>query len=221
MRIQAVLFDMDGVILDTERFYAETLSEILREYGYSMSMEFFLSTLGVPGRECRQLYFAAYGDDFPYDAVYKRLFSKIETYVSAHGAPLKPGAEACLKGLKARGLGIVLATSAPRFAAEHFFRALPALDALFTGKVCGDDVVNGKPDPEIFLKAAALAGLEPKACVGVEDSASGLKAIRASGAYSVMIPDMLPYASALKPFADSVLHDLYELLPLIDALNGA
>lgn len=219
MTIKAVLFDMDGVIFDTEQLYFARLIGILRDQGYEMDRPFFISTLGVPNRACKKLYFDRFGDDFPYEEVYRRMFSDVREYVKLHGMPQKSGAEACLRALKARGLKLVLATSCPRFAVEDYFRTLPALDALFDGKVCGDDVVNGKPDPEIFLKAAGLAGEAPQSCVGVEDSASGLRAIRAAGAWPVMIPDLLPYSETLKPFVDSVLNSLSELPPLIDKLN--
>lgn len=218
--IKAVLFDMDGVLLDTERLYAKTLFAIMREFGYIMDMDFFVSTLGVPNRACRELYTDTYGEDFPYEDVYRRLFDTARSYARKHGTPLKSGAEACLGELKARGLPLVLATSCPRFAVDDFFRTLPALDRLLDGKVCGDEVTNGKPDPEIFIKAARLAGQAPALCLGVEDSLSGLQSIRASGARSAMIPDLLPYSDALAPFTDDVLESLNELPALINRLNA-
>ena len=218
--IKAVLFDMDGVLLDSEKLYAKTLLTIMREHGYTMDMDFFIRTLGVPNRACRNLYYEIYGDDFPYEEVYRRMFSDVRSHVRKHGTPLKSGAEACLRDLKARGLSLVLATSCPRFAVEDFFHELPALDQLLDTKVCGDEVTNGKPNPEIFIQAARLAGQEPAACLGVEDSTSGLQAIRSSGARSVMIPDLLPFSDALAPFTDDVLNSLHELPALIDTLNA-
>jgi HAD superfamily hydrolase (TIGR01509 family) len=217
--IKAVLFDMDGVLLDTERLYAKILFGIMRELGYEMDMTFFIETLGVPNRACRQLYLDVYGDDFPYEEVYGRLFDAVTAHMQANGTPLKSGAQACMEELKARGLKLVLATSCPRFAAENYFRALPEMDRLLDGKVCGDDVTRGKPDPEIFLKAARLAGREPAECLGVEDSISGLRAIRTSGARPVMIPDLLAYSEAFAPWVDDVLENLSELPVLIDRLN--
>ena len=219
MTIQAVLFDMDGVLFDTEKLYFQLLKDILREYGYTMDMPLFVSTLGVPNRECRALYDKAYGDDFPFETVYRRMFADVREHMKLHGMPLKDGVEDCLQALKAHELKLVLATSCPRFAVEDYFHLLPSLDTLLDGKVCGDDVVNGKPDPEIYRKAAQLAGKPPQACVGVEDSESGLRAIRAAGARPVMIPDLLPYTEALKPYADDVLQSLRELPGLIDKLN--
>lgn len=218
--VKAVLFDMDGVLFDTERMYLERLLLIMRDYGYEMTRAFFIGTLGVPVSACRDMYFRTYGEDFPYEAVYTRLFEDVRGYVKKHGTPLKAGAAECLRALKARGLSMALATSAPRFAVEDYFSALPEVDGLLLGKVCGDEVERGKPDPEIFQKAARLAGFDPSLCLGVEDSPSGLKAIRASGAHAVMIPDLLPYTDELKPYVDTVLQSIAALPPLIDSLNG-
>jgi HAD superfamily hydrolase (TIGR01509 family) len=217
--IKAVLFDMDGVLLDTEQLYAKTLTDIMRELGYEMNMSFFISTLGVPNRACLQLYYDSYGNDFPFEMVYKRMFAAVQEHIKTHGTPLKSGVEACLTALKAQGLKLVLATSCPRFAVDNYFRTLPQLEQLLDDKVCGDEVTKGKPDPEIFLKAARLAGEPPAACLGVEDSRSGLMGIRASGAYAVMIPDLLPFSDALSPFADDVLESLNGLPELIGRLN--
>ena len=218
--IKAVLFDMDGVLFETERMYYDRLIVLMSEYGHEMTRAFFVSTLGVPISACRELYYQSYGNDFPYDEVYNRLFDDVRNYVKQFGTPLKPGVFACFTALQARGLKMVIATSAPRSAANDFFAMLPELDQMLSGKVCGDEVEQGKPDPEIFRKAAHLAGFDPAQCLGVEDSPSGLKAIRASGAYAVMIPDLLPYTDALQPYADTVLQSLAELPALIDQINA-
>ncbi len=218
--IHAVLFDMDGVIFNTERLYARALPEISRKLGYDMDMAFFLRTLGISSHECRRLYTEVYGEHYPYDQAVVMLRDYILNYNRTRAVPLMEGVPDCLEALKARGLSIVLATSSPRRVVDELFHSLPRLDELFNGKICGDEVTTGKPAPEIYHKAAALAGYPSAQCLGVEDSASGLQAIRASGAYVVMVPDLLPFSPALEPYTDQVLESLHGLPALIDRLNG-
>ena len=218
--IKAVLFDMDGVLFDSERVYAKALFAIARELGYSMDMAFFVRTLGISSRECRKLYAEVYGEDFPYDRASAMLFQFIMDYHQNNAMPIKDGVLESLSALRGRGLPLVLATSSLRTVVDHLFASQPELGALFAGKVCGDEVTLGKPEPEIYQKAAALAGFAPADCLGVEDSPSGLMAIRASGAQSVMIPDMLPYSETLSPFVDHVLTTVRELPRLVDTVNG-
>lgn len=217
--IHAVLFDMDGVIFNSERLYARVLPEIAKEFGYDMDRAFFVRTLGIPNPECRRLYVETYGPEYPFEETSKRLKEFILSYNQKHTMPLKPGVMDCLRSLRERGFTIILATSSPRVVVEPIFAALPQLNALFHGKVCGDEVTRGKPAPEIYQKAAALAGFPPAECLGVEDAPSGLQSIRRSGAVSVMIPDLLPYGPDLEPFTDHVLSTISELPDLIDRLN--
>ncbi len=219
--IKAVLFDMDGVIFNSEQLYSKAQPAIAQELGYEMDMAFFVRTLGISSRECRRLYAETYGDEFPFDRASDMLFEFILDYNQKHTMPLKDGAMDCLRAISARGLPIVLATSSPRFVADALFSSLPELDALFRGKVCGNEVAQGKPAPEIYQKAAKLAGFPPRECLGVEDSPSGLQAIRMAGATPVMVPDLIPFTDAIAPFADHVLDNLRELPALIDRLNAA
>ena len=150
--IKAVLCDMDGVIFDTERIYADAVPAIAKELGYTMDMAFFVKTLGISNRECRRLYAEAYGDGFPFDRAADMLFDFILDYNQKHTMPLKAGVMECLQGLQDRGLPIVLATSSPRFVVDELFASMPTLDMLFFGKVCGDEVQQGKPEPENLRK---------------------------------------------------------------------
>ena len=157
--IRAALFDMDGLLFDSERLYFKAVPAIARELGYPMDDAFFLRTLGVSNRECRKLYEETFGAGFPFDKAAEMLFSFILDYNRKQTMPLKEGAMACLTALHRRGMPLVLATSSPRFVVEGLFASLPALDALLTGKVCGDDVAAGKPGPEIYLKGRRAGGV--------------------------------------------------------------
>ncbi len=217
--IRAVLFDMDGVLFDTEELGLKAITKIAAELGYHVDRAFYQTTLGVPNAECESIYRAALGQDYPYQTSMERFRAYFRAHNEQHAMPRKPGLMECLSGLKARGIKIALATSTVRPLVDMYFQKMPDIAAHFHATVCGGEVPRGKPAPDIYLAAAAAVGCAPGECAGVEDSFYGVQAVRASGAYSVMVPDMLPYGERFAPFVDTRLESLRELCPLIDRLN--
>jgi HAD superfamily hydrolase (TIGR01509 family) len=218
--IRAVLFDMDGVLFDTEALGFQAMSRITAELGAPIDRAFYLTTLGLPDADCRQAFLAALGANFPFDEAISRFHAFLTERSRTCPMPRKPGLTECLSGLKARNIKIALATSTVRALVDEYFAVMPDLAAFFDAMVCGGEVPHGKPAPDIYLAAARAAGCTPAECVGVEDSFSGVQAVRASGARSVMIPDMLPYGERFRPYVDDCLSGLGALCPLIDRLNA-
>lgn len=218
--IRAVLFDMDGVLLDTESLGLAAMTQIAGEYGYRVDKAFYITTLGVPNVDCEAIYKAALGPTFPYREAIERFRAYFAEYNRTRALPRKPGLMACLRGLRERGLRVSLATSTVRPLVEAYFTAMPDVAACFDAKICGGEVAHGKPAPDMYQAAAAAVGCDPRECVGVEDSFSGVRAIRAAGAHSVMIPDLLPYGERFAPYVDDCLPSLADLCPLIDRLNA-
>ncbi len=217
--IRGVLFDMDGVLFDTEALGIEAMRQIGTEMGYNIDKAFYLTTLGFPNSETIHIYRRAFGDDFPYDEVMRRFKAFYSKYNQNGSIPRKPGLMECLTGLKERGLKIALATSTKRPLVTEYFAAMPDIAACFDALVCGGEVPNGKPAPDIYVAAASAVGCTPGECIGVEDSFSGVRAIRASGANCVMIPDLLPFTTQFAPYVDHCLESLHKLCPLVDTLN--
>ena len=219
-RVRGVLLDMDGVLLDTERLSTTLLPEMIRQLGYEPPADLLDRIRGTNVQTCSRIYQEVFGDGFPREELNRRYFHALMQRAESGDMPLKPGLKACFEGLRSRGLRTALATSTDRNVVEHYMRYIPLLRTAFDETVCGMEIISGKPAPDIYQKAAEKLHLLPEDCVGAEDSRNGLMSLRAAHCCSVMIPDMLPYSAELTPYVDFVLHDLTELCPLIDRLNG-
>lgn len=188
--IQAVAFDMDGLMFDTERLANELWIVAGAERGWTLSLELLTSLAGQPESSDRRVLREAYGDSFPYDALRARRIALEADYFQDHEVPLKPGLLELLDFLQARKIPIGLATSTARY------RVLPLLGKAgilgrFASILCGDEVEHVKPDPEIYRKTAERLRVAPGNLLVLEDSRAGIAAACAAGAIPVMVPDLL------------------------------
>lgn len=219
--IRGCLFDMDGVLLDTEGLGREIAMGQAKEMGYAYPKELYLRVLGLNRAALSRAYQEFFGPGFDVSELDRRFCTEMKKIVLRGDLPLKPGLAQCMEGLRARGIAVALATSTEADQVDLYQAHCPPFRGLFQARVCGMEVPRGKPAPDIYLLAAQKLGLRPEECVGVEDSQSGLQSLRAAGVYSVMIPDLLPFHNGLAPYVDARLSGLSELCGLVDRLNGA
>ncbi len=218
--IRGVLFDMDGVLLDSERLGMAAFPAICARYGYQAGEALFQKLLGTTNDLSRDILVQTFGDAFPFDEVMGELDRYRTREAEAGRMPLKKGLEACMAGLRARGVRRALATSSDRAVVEHYIAAIPQMQGVFDALVCGAEGGRSKPAPDIYLTAAKRLGLTPEECVGVEASENGLRSLTAAGVVSVMLPDLLPYGERFQGLVRYRLDDLSQLCPLIDRLNA-
>ena len=155
--VEAALFDMDGLLLDTEVLYIEAMQQAARSLGREMALDFCHSMVGVPARECSLMIEAYYGEGFSIEEFRGRFYELLRGLLDA-GIPLKPGVVELLDFLAGRGLPLAVATSSERRTAERHLSHAGLLDR-FTALVTRDDVEHPKPHPDIYLEAARRLGV--------------------------------------------------------------
>nr|WP_317406544.1 HAD family phosphatase [Fournierella massiliensis] len=213
--IEAVLFDMDGLMFDTERMYQKAWLQAGRQMGAPMEPEIVDRLRGRNREGCARVCREVFGEEFDFDAMRTACRALMARWIEEDGLPVKPGLYELLAELERRGIPAVLATSTTRDSAwGHLQRA--KVDRYFLGAVCGDEVSHSKPDPEVFLKAAALAGKDPARCMVLEDSPAGVRAGAAAGCFTVMVPDLTAPDEELRKLADEILPGLRDVIPLLD-----
>ena len=215
--IRAVLFDMDGLLLDTERRNMECALAVAKEMGFELDMASLSRVVcGVRRALAVETYALCLPDWVDAAAFYDRKTELIHERLQTEKLTPMKGAEELLKWLNSHGIVCVLATSTARDSAEKNLRSLGLWD-LLPCRVTGDMVSQSKPHPESYLKAAEAAGFPPEECLVLEDSFNGIRAGRAAGACVGMVPDTMPYDEHCAPYCDAVFHDLTEVIDWIQA----
>jgi HAD superfamily hydrolase (TIGR01509 family) len=187
---EAVLLDMDGLMLDTERPVIAMWIQAAAALGWNISADVVCRTIGIDEKDSRRIYMEAYGPQFPHDDVWKECFRLAYESAEREGISLRPGLPVMLEHIAALGIPAAVATSTSRKMALWKLEKA-GLGGCFPIMVCGDDVSRGKPAPDIFLSAAEKLGKKPALCAGFEDSPAGLMALHAAGIPSVFIKDVL------------------------------
>lgn len=214
--ISAVVFDMDGVIFDSERLVIECWVEIADKYDVENITDICKTCLGINSLATKERFLNYYGVDFPYDS-YKREMSDLYHKRAREGALLmKPGVVELLTFLQGKGMKIALASSTRKEVVTWELSYAGIID-YFDEIVCGDMVARSKPDPEIFLKACELLQVNPENALAIEDSYNGIRAAYAGGLHPVMVPDLMEPTKEMEELSEIILSSLYEVILYMDA----
>lgn len=218
--VRAVVFDMDGLLLDSERLALESLTGAAAELGYDVPPEFCRGMIGQPADRSRALVTAAYGPEFPVAEFFARHETTLARLVDAGRLTLKPGVHDILDELDARALPRAIATSSSRARTDHHLRAAGIADR-FDAVVTRQDVRQGKPHPEPYLTATAALAADPEYTLALEDSPNGLRAAHAAGLRCLLIPDLVDPTAETRALAHRVLADLHQAIAYIAGIDAA
>ena len=210
----AILFDMDGLMIDTERMAQRAWQRAGAEFGFTLPDALYLQAVGRTAKATEVLFRAGLGVDFPFEAVYARKQHYLYTAIEEEGIPTKPGLLELLDLVDQQGIAKAVATSTARMLALKKLTAANLLHR-FETMVCGDEVAQGKPAPDIFLAAAAKLGVAPAHCIVLEDSSAGIQAAHAAGMRAIWVPDLIQPTATMTPLADRVLTNLYQVIDLL------
>ena len=214
-RITGAVFDMDGLMIDTEKLYLRYWKQAAADFGYDMQDEHVYAIRSLARKYSIPKLKSFFGQDFPTEDVRARRTELINAHIRDNGIELKKGLFELLDWLKAHGVKLAVATATPRERAEMYLKKINALD-YFDAVICGDMITNGKPDPDIYLTAARELGLPPEQCAAFEDSPNGIKAAHSAGCHAVMIPDMTQPDEEITPLLDAVYDDLEQAISFFE-----
>lgn len=213
-KIEAVIFDMDGVIFDTERVYLEDWIKVFKQYGYDMKKEIYVSVMGTGRKNVKRVFIKEFGEELPIEEMYIIKDKLLVEAIENNKIPLKLGAIELLDFLRENGYKIALATSAKRDRMEKQLNGANIKEK-FDTLVCGDDVERAKPNPDIFLKAANKLGVSPENCIVVEDSCAGIEAAHNAKMMGLHVEDLKEADEIIKKYCYENFKDLIEIKEFI------
>ncbi len=215
--VKAVIFDMDGLMIDTEKLLVKYWLEAARYYGYQVEREQILGIRSLAAKYAIPKLQAEIGEDFDYYKVRTLRIQLMNEHIEAHGLEEKQGLGQLLDYLKEHHYLLAVATATDP---ERTKRYLGSLDRLkyFDQIVCASMVKNGKPAPDIYLEAAARLHVDPSACMALEDSPNGIMAAYQAGMYPVMVPDLSQPDEDTKKLLYGCVEDLSKVIALLEEM---
>ncbi len=213
----AVIFDLDGLIIDTETIARAAWKRAAADFGFLLEDDVYQTLIGLTTPDIEMVLGRVFGDGFPVKQAISRAYQYFNEHIDRHGIVVKPGIAELLVFLDGVTFPRALATSSSK---ELTARKLIAskLVGKFATIICGDEVKNGKPAPDIFLAAAELLKVSPKQCLVLEDSDNGVRAANSAGMTTIMIPDLKQPSKNVARLAHRIFPSLHEATPFLQAV---
>ena len=206
-----VVFDMDGILFDTERLCQDSWLAVAEEKGLPGMAEIFPQCIGLNANDSRRIVMNAYGEDFDYEGFREQASVWFWNYIEKNGLPMKPGVRELLDWLKENGWTVGLASSTRRSSVLNHLEQAGIRD-YFSTVITGDMVEHSKPQPDIYLMACRELGADPEETYAIEDSPNGIRSAHAAGMIPLMVPDMIAPDEEMRRLSSCIFKDLFEVL---------
>ena len=215
MKPKAVIFDMDGLLLDSERVALAMFVDTCRQFGLDPDVKVYYRCIGGNAARTRHIMREGYGDSFPLDAIEKAWRSRYESEAASRPFPVKAGAAELLSFLQsAKAKKAVVTSTARKIALTKMSNA--GLLGHFDLLIGGDEITRSKPDPEIYLSACRRLGESPSNCLALEDSDNGVFSAHAAGLTVIQIPDLVQPSQSMIGLGHIIVSSLAEVIDLLD-----
>jgi HAD superfamily hydrolase (TIGR01509 family) len=212
--IHAVIFDMDGLLIDTEKHLVRCWCQAAREFGFPMEERHALHIRSLAGKFAAPYLQAELGADFDYQRVRQRRKELVAQALAENGLERKKGALELLRWLRENGYRTAVATATDPERAEAYLTQI-GVRQLLDEVVCATMVENGKPEPDVYLYACSRIGEQPEHCLALEDSPNGVRSAARAGCKVVMVPDLTPPEPELLPLLSGVAESLDEVIEIL------
>jgi len=217
--IRGVLFDMDGVVLDSEILYSRFWRAACQAHGFEMSYAQSLKMRGLGKQMGESMLHRFFGEKADYYAIRDTRIRMMDAFIEENGVEVKPGIFELMQYLKAQGIRTAITSSSPLPRIQNHL-ARHGLDTAFDKLCSGRDMPKGKPEPDIYLHGAAVLGLKPEECLALEDAPAGLLSAYRAGCLTVMIPDLDPPDSETEKLLYARADSLSDIIDLIEIQKG-
>ncbi|MBQ9375857.1 MAG: HAD family phosphatase [Ruminococcus sp.] len=215
--LKGVIFDMDGLMIDTECILQFFWCKAANQFGFPMTKEHVLGIRSLAAKYAIPHLKAIFGDDFDYYAVRQRRIEMMNDYIAKNGIAKKPGLDELLDFLNTTNIKIAVATATDYNRTKMYLESIGVFE-YFDEIICGDMIENGKPAPDIYLKASSQLELKPEECIALEDSPNGILSAYNAGCMPVMVPDLsLPDKDTAK-LLYAECKTLSDVIPIIENL---
>ena len=210
MRFKALIFDMDGLLLDTETIALKAFQESALELGLTLDLAVYYRCIGTTHARTQEILKEGYGPDFPYENIAKLWNKKFTDTVENYPIPLKEGVRVLLEYLNISNVPAAIVTSTRYSTALKMLGNAKILE-YFAFVIGGDQIVLGKPNPEIYLKACQRLNVSSKASLALEDSENGVRSALAAGLTVIQIPDLIQPSVELIALGHQIMKSLIEV----------